>query len=403
MAKGRNGNSTALAVGAVVLAAAIAVGGACAGWYAREQNWFGIAGGETAETDAPADTGGLVVAPAAENGISVAAAKLTAEMADEEGIEIPADAEGAYTVTAAVTPDYLTAEQKFDWTIAFNDPSSEWATGKTVTDYVTVTPAADGAATATVACAQAFGEPITVTCAVRGYELTATCSVDYAQKYLGTEFVFEQDGGEKLTFYPNDEKNIDFVDKQETPYTFYTNVLLSDVYTLAQTPVVEYHRNRLTNKPRPSGGYGYPIDGYISYDGDKYDVGYDVNSVSIPFTWDNRFFNGWFDDDEQVTVRFDLETLFSTVTSEHGPYIKVATSNPSEQFKIVESFDEFSKSDFRDLYSWYSGVALVFYARPIIHLTYGDDIEPGELFLFFDCAEFRTPEDVTVSDPDIIF
>ena len=43
------------------------------------------------------------------------------------------------------------ANKKVDWTIAFKNASSTWATGKTVTEYATVTPSADGALTAVVA------------------------------------------------------------------------------------------------------------------------------------------------------------------------------------------------------------------------------------------------------------
>lgn len=45
----------------------------------------------------------------------------------------------------------------------FVDASSAWATGKTVTDYVTVTPTANGALTANVECIKDFGEQIKVT------------------------------------------------------------------------------------------------------------------------------------------------------------------------------------------------------------------------------------------------
>ena len=73
-----------------------------------------------------------------------------------------------------------------DWAVSFVNPSSAWATGKTVTDYVTVTPTADGALTANVECLQAFGEQIKVTVTSRNNaEATATCLVDYAERVAG--------------------------------------------------------------------------------------------------------------------------------------------------------------------------------------------------------------------------
>ena len=65
--------------------------------------------------------------------------------------------------------------------------TSDWATGKTVTDYVTVTPTSDGALTANVVCLQAFAEQIIITAASRDNpDIKGTCTVDYAQKYAGT-------------------------------------------------------------------------------------------------------------------------------------------------------------------------------------------------------------------------
>ena len=70
------------------------------------------------------------------------------------------------TLTATISPE--TADNKsVDWSVSFVNPSSSWASGKTVTDYVTVTPTSDGALTANVNCLKAFGEQIKVTVASR--------------------------------------------------------------------------------------------------------------------------------------------------------------------------------------------------------------------------------------------
>ncbi len=98
--------------------------------------------------------------------------------------------ETAYTVTATVTGESLTAEQKkVTWGAAeFKDPSSEWANGKEVSTYVTATP--DGNRI-TVSCLQAFGEQIIVKCsssAVPGVSKDLT--IDYArslESYIQSE------------------------------------------------------------------------------------------------------------------------------------------------------------------------------------------------------------------------
>lgn len=94
-------------------------------------------------------------------------------------------ADGGYepvTLTATVLPETAT-DKTVDWAVAFVNPSSEWASGKTVTDYVTVTPSSDGSTTATVQCLEDFGAQIVVTATSRDNpEATAQCTVDFAKR-----------------------------------------------------------------------------------------------------------------------------------------------------------------------------------------------------------------------------
>ena len=88
------------------------------------------------------------------------------------------------TLTATVTPSWAT--QALSWSVAFSNPSSEWATGKTVTDYVTVTPG-ETTLTATVQCLQPFGEQIIVTVSADEFDdVSATCTVDFQRRLLRT-------------------------------------------------------------------------------------------------------------------------------------------------------------------------------------------------------------------------
>lgn len=90
--------------------------------------------------------------------------------------------ESSTLLTATVAPGDAN-NQQVDWEVYFANPESEWASGKELSDYVTLTPTSDGALTATVNCLQAFGEQIIVKVISRDNPLaTAICTIDYAQK-----------------------------------------------------------------------------------------------------------------------------------------------------------------------------------------------------------------------------
>ena len=129
------------------------------------------------------DSGGAIIGESVGSGVKVMSAKIAPENYAANGVS--AQAETAYTLTATVLPEKA-SNKAVDWAVSFVNPSSAWATGKTVTDYVTVTPTADGALTANVECLQAFGEQIKVTVTSRNNaEATATCLVDYAERVAG--------------------------------------------------------------------------------------------------------------------------------------------------------------------------------------------------------------------------
>lgn len=205
--------STMSAVAAVCVAGALAVSlGSVSDWYTNwdTSTWFGRGGGNsTVQPDDPNkpdvgyDTGhdGAIITVGDGNGIRLTSAKLPVSAYAANGVSQYADT--AYILTATVSPSDAT-DTALDWSVAFVDPDSDWATGKTVTDYVTVTPTADGASTAAVECKQAFGAQITVVCKSRSNAaVSASCSVDYTQKLLGSKLVlagFSSYGGPSDTF-----------------------------------------------------------------------------------------------------------------------------------------------------------------------------------------------------------
>lgn len=115
-----------------------------------------------------------------------------ATYADESGNEV----NNAVTanIIATISPNNA-ANKKVDWTAAFKNPESEWASGKTLSEYIGVTPAADGALMASVTCYQAFGEQVILTVTSReNAEATASCTIDYKQQLVSYELSVAQEG-----------------------------------------------------------------------------------------------------------------------------------------------------------------------------------------------------------------
>lgn len=113
------------------------------------------------------------------HGIRLMAASIPIEMYEQYGIS-PASVESAYTITAKIEPKNAT-NKEVDWTVYFQNDSSEWATGKTVTDYVSIKPGEE--ASCVVTCAQAFGEPIMVKVASHeDSSIFATKQFDYVER-----------------------------------------------------------------------------------------------------------------------------------------------------------------------------------------------------------------------------
>lgn len=147
---------------------------------------------QTEQTEETADNGGAIIGESVGSGVKVMSAKIAPENYAANGVS--AQAETAYTLTATVLPEKA-SNKAVDWAVSFVNPSSAWATGKTVTDYVTVTPTADGALTANVECLQAFDEQIKVTVTSRNNaDATATCLVDYAERVSGYTLTLSNGG-----------------------------------------------------------------------------------------------------------------------------------------------------------------------------------------------------------------
>ena len=106
------------------------------------------------------------------------------------------DDSNSVVLTAVIAPDFA-VEAGVSWEMSFADPSSAWAAGKSVSDYVLLVPEADNTLKATLTCTQAFGEKIIVK-ATSNYNPTyfAVCMLDFERKADDVKFTLYYDGAE---------------------------------------------------------------------------------------------------------------------------------------------------------------------------------------------------------------
>lgn len=72
------------------------------------------------------------------------------------------------------------------WEVEFVNADSTWASGKSVTDYVTVTPKSDFTRTVTITNKAPFGEQIRLTATLdNDSSKTASCFIDYVKRFSG--------------------------------------------------------------------------------------------------------------------------------------------------------------------------------------------------------------------------
>ena len=172
-----------------------------------------------------------------------------ATYADESGNE----ASNAVTanIIATITPNNA-ANKKVDWSAALKNSESEWASGKTLSEYIGVTPAADGSLMASVTCYQAFGEQVILTVTSReNAEATASCTIDYKQQLVSYELSVAQEG--KTPSVNNTKKTgtlyADFA--SDTPITIHYVYNKSAPYTieLQDSEIAAPSEIKVTYKP----------------------------------------------------------------------------------------------------------------------------------------------------------
>lgn len=110
------------------------------------------------------------------------------------------DGTTSQVLIATVEPSTVTG-LTYNWTVAWKDENSAWATGKKVTDYVLVAPSPESNLKAFVTCLQAFGEQVIVTISCANFDVSASATVDYVKRLNGYSVGLSyQDGNTVITF-----------------------------------------------------------------------------------------------------------------------------------------------------------------------------------------------------------
>lgn len=231
-------------LGSLLLVGVLAAGVCCTGYASRGDNgkWFGNGdiktwhwsdksdGEENKDdmTDDTEDLGGAIIGEGENNGVSILSALLPRAAYAANGIDTQADT--AFRLTATITPENAT-NQELVWSLYFNNPLSEWAEGKELSDYATLVP--DGNTAALTVC-QAFGEQIIVKVASAEDEsIFSLCTVDYSKKYDVSKFLigdipFNPLSGGKVPFVLSENGGVGgevrVLMECNSPYTVESNV-----------------------------------------------------------------------------------------------------------------------------------------------------------------------------------
>lgn len=222
----------------VLLSLVIIVGVAVGAYYIGKKGLIKKPDSEQKQEQAEKD--GLEVEQTqSTGGVTFVSTKISREELNQKYGLMASAIDSEYTLTATLTPSDV-SNKKVDFTAAWSNGASSWASGKSVSDYVTVTQATDGALQATLTCKQAFGEKIVVTCKSRA-NTSATASADLHYKQRITGYTLKITGlGNTLNLATTGTKTAAFkANFNETASsTFTVTVNKSSVYTKENTDSV---------------------------------------------------------------------------------------------------------------------------------------------------------------------
>ena len=229
------------------------------------------------------------------------------------------------TITATVEPDNEAENTGVDWTATWKNAGSEWASGKSVSDYVTLTPGGEDYAASksvTLENLQPFGEQIIIKATARDDPgITATCTADYVQKLTGFSLSF---GEVSCNFGGDTDVTLEINANAESAPGGAANAQQekSEVYTIAQEFTVTYELTGRKFMSYTASGYG--VEGWYIFgtwlpSPDFKDEYADLSGYSVA---DNGLYFGikYLSDNLQLhTVGGGMSNLTSRPASEHVP------------------------------------------------------------------------------------
>lgn len=292
-----------------ILFAVVAVVIAVVFFFAGFGTGFGVGKGAADAPDADAGAsfemdGGMQLSSDddTDRGVSLTSVKIAREAYDE--YDIMPIAETAYTVTATVSGDGLTEDQKgVTWgDAAFKDPSSSWATGKNVSDYIKTTPNGNQL---TVQCLQAFGEQIIIKCSSSfNPNVSKDLKVDYKQKVCAVNFKAESSNARITWDAAPAGTNLGKIFFGDT-YTFSAIPVFSD-YTIINQGVVYFYSMTISSPDKSArtrlSASGYSKSITITH--------YTVEYTSPRFTFSKDVATGLFSADTD-----NYTTLINAITT----------------------------------------------------------------------------------------
>lgn len=189
----------------------------------------------------PNENGGAILNESEETGISVMSRKLLSSEYAANGVST--QAESAYTLTATINPSDATYTD-VEWTVAFKNPSSTWANGKKLSDYVTLS---SNGLQATVSCLKPFGEQIIVkVTSLDNASATANCSFDYRKRVTDATVSLKPASGTALALSSN-INTVTATVMSNTAYTVQINVTETDGTVASNYTVKHSHGSFITN------------------------------------------------------------------------------------------------------------------------------------------------------------
>lgn len=229
------------------------------------------------------------------------------------------------TITATVEPDNEAENTGVDWTATWKNAESVWASGKSVSDYVTLTPGGEdyvASKSVTLENLQSFGEQIVVKATARDDpEITATCTADYAQKPVNFTLSF---GEVSCNFGGDTDVTLEInANAASAPGgAADAQFAKSEVYSLSQEFTVSYELTGRKFMSYTASGYGvegWYIFGTYLNSPDWKDEYADLSGYSVA---DNGLYFGikYLSDNLQLhTVGGGMGGLNSSPASEHVP------------------------------------------------------------------------------------